>query len=53
MHINQKSHYAPNICSRIISKKPLMYSSNPMLARNISSNLFCSNKYASISLKKM
>ncbi|KAI0524100.1 hypothetical protein KFK09_003464 [Dendrobium nobile] len=53
MHINKKSLYAPNICSRIISKKPLMYSSDPVLTRNISSNLFCSKKYASISLKKM
>ncbi|KAI0524091.1 hypothetical protein KFK09_003455 [Dendrobium nobile] len=31
MHINQKSHYAPNICSRIISKKSLMYSSDPVM----------------------
>ncbi|KAL0925075.1 hypothetical protein M5K25_003383 [Dendrobium thyrsiflorum] len=53
MHINQKSHYAPNICSRIISKKPLMYSSDPMMARNRNSNLFCSKKNALISFKKM
>ncbi|XP_020683502.1 uncharacterized protein LOC110100377 [Dendrobium catenatum] len=53
MKINKKSLYAPNICSRIISKKPLMYSSDPVLARNISSNLFCSKKYATISLKKL
>ncbi|KAI0524097.1 hypothetical protein KFK09_003461 [Dendrobium nobile] len=49
MHMNQKSYYAPNICSRIISKKPLMYSSDPVFAMNRSSNLFCSNKYAPIS----
>ncbi|KAI0524088.1 hypothetical protein KFK09_003452 [Dendrobium nobile] len=48
MHMNQKSYYAPNICSRIISKKPLMYSSDPVFAMNRSSNLFCSKKYTPI-----
>ncbi|XP_020679776.1 uncharacterized protein LOC110097623 [Dendrobium catenatum] len=44
MYMNQKSYYAPNICSRIISKKPLMYSSDPVFVMNKSSNLFCSKK---------
>ncbi|KAH0468580.1 hypothetical protein IEQ34_003613 [Dendrobium chrysotoxum] len=48
MHMNQKSHYAPNIFSRIISKKPLMYSSDPMLARNRSSNLFCTQQIRTV-----
>ncbi|PKU72098.1 hypothetical protein MA16_Dca006691 [Dendrobium catenatum] len=53
MHMNQKSYYAPNICSRIISKKPLMYSSDPVFAMNRSCNLFLCKKYAPISWKNM
>ncbi|XP_020572669.1 uncharacterized protein LOC110019368 [Phalaenopsis equestris] len=49
--MNHKLHYAPNICSRSISKKSLMCSSNSVLSKNRSSNPFCSKKCAKISLK--
>ncbi|PKU72099.1 hypothetical protein MA16_Dca006692 [Dendrobium catenatum] len=54
MYMNKKSHYAPNICRKIISKKALMYSDlmQSLLGKEAAS-IFCSKKSAPTSVNKI